>query len=445
MAHPLTLDRPLAVPATRRWFVLFMFTLAYAFAYLDRQVLTLLVEPIRAELALSDTQLGLLQGAAFSLFFALGGVPLGWLVDNRNRIGVAAGCIAVWGVATALTGLAASYWQLVVARAGTATAEAGTSPAALSVLADLFPARLIPRATSIYMTAPYIGGGLALVGGSMALQHFTAAGGISLPMVGALAPWRAVFVSVGLPGLLLAALTWLTVREPARSGLGSATDQPVSFGRTLRFVFRDSGFLGFYFAGYAAILVIVFAVLAWYPSLAIREGLGSAASVGRPLGLIFLLSGCLGTLGSQWLVRQGGGDAEVLAKVLRAIHRFLWVQLPIVGLLTFTRSLAPALVLYAGAIACLSVLTALMPVALQVGVPNRMRGRVAGLFLLVVNLVGSSVGPAAVGALSDAWKNDEHGLARAMLVVVVLASGAAIGFIRLALRRQSHPPLEVLR
>ena len=419
----------------RRWYVLLVFTLAYAFAYLDRQILTLLVEPIRLDLALNDTQIGLLQGLAFSLFFALAGVPLGWLVDNRNRVGVAAVCVGTWGLATAATGLATSYVQMVAARAGTAVAEAGCSPAALSTFADIFPARLVPRATAIYLTGPYIGGGLALIGGSLALQHFIANGGAELPLLGRLAPWRAVFVVVGVPGLLLAALMRLTLREPPRTGPGLEADRTVSLGRTLRFIFMDSPYLRFYFAAYAFILTIVFVVLAWYPTLAIREGMGSAASIGRPLGLIFLVCGCLGTLASQLAVRRLE-DADVLARVLGVIAVFIAIQVPVMVVLTLSRSAAAAFALYAAEILCLSVLTALMPVALQVGVPSRMRGRVIGLFLLTVNLVGGSVGPAAVGALSDASKATEHALSKAMSIVAVVASVLAFLLIQFARKRQ---------
>jgi hypothetical protein len=292
------------------------------------------------------------------------------------------------------------------------------------------------------MTAPYVGGGLALVAGSLALQHFTEAGGAELPLFGHIAPWRAVFIVVGLPGLLLALLIWLGVREPARGGSGGRPDAPISLARTLRFVFQESAYLPLYFAAYVFILSIVFAILAWYPSLAIREGVGTPTSVGRPLGLIFLIFGCLGTLGSQLTVWRVTDD-KVLARVMLVIAAFVAFQLPLVAALSTVFLPTTAFALYAAEMLCLSVLTALMPVALQVGVPGRMRGRVIGLFFLTANLLGSSGGPAAVGVLSDFLGQSTGALSTAMLVVLATASAIALCLILLARRRLGGAPAPV--
>jgi predicted MFS family arabinose efflux permease len=419
---------------TRPWLILCAFTLAYALAYMDRQVLTLLVEPIRHSVGLSDTEFGLLQGGAFAICFALGGVPLGWLVDNRNRMHVTAGCIAAWSLATGSTGLAATYAQLLAARSATALAEAGCSPAAMSVLADVFAPRQLPRATAIYMSAPYIGGGLALFVGGSLLRHFEGSGGAVLPVLGQVAPWQAVFLALALPGLLLALWVGLFLREPARLGVAKLQNRPVSLRETVRFAAVESPYLVSYFLAYACILAALFALLTWYPSLVIRLGYGDAAAVGRPLGLTFLACGLVGTISAQWLVGKVS-DAEVLGRVMRIAA---WMT-ALVGVLALAQMLAASfavsLALYGLTILATSVLTAMMPIALQVGIPNQMRGRIAGLFLLSVNIVGVTLGTALVGAISDAFGGGGPALARAMVGVIALCSLGAFGFVRRTARR----------
>ncbi|WP_306391897.1 MFS transporter [Telluria beijingensis] len=423
---------------TSPWLILGFFTLAYALAYLDRQVLTLLIEPIRHSVGLSDTQLGLLQGGAFAICFALGGVPLGWLVDNGNRVRVASGCIAVWSIATGFTGLGTTYAQLLAARSATAVAEAGCSPAAISVFADVFAPRQLPRATAIYMSAPYIGGGAALFLGGLALHGFEQSGGLVLPLAGHLEPWQAVFVVLALPGLLLALLMLLLLREPPRLGSGAASVRQTSLRETVRFIARESGHLPGYFLAYACILAALFSLLTWYPALAVRAGYGEAAAVGRPLGLAFMVCGIAGTLGAQWIVGKVA-DQDVLPRVLR-IARWMTLAVGALALAQWsTASFMPSLACYALAILATSVLTSIMPIPLQVGVPNRMRGRVTGLFLLSVNLVGVTLGTALIGAISDAFGGSAAALAAAMAGVIVACSAAAFLFLRRAARRLPPP------
>lgn len=436
--------RPPSAPPARAanpWLILLAFTLAYALAYLDRQVLTLLVEPIRHSVGLSDTQLGLLQGGAFAICFALGGLPIGWLVDNRNRMHVASACIAAWSVATCSTGLAASYAQLLAARSATALAEAGCSPAALSVFADVFAPRQLPRATAIYMTAPYIGGGAALFAGGLALRSFERSAGLALPVVGHLLPWQAVFVTLAAPGLLLALLIRLFIREPGRTGLGKNQSQAVTLRETLHFIFVQSRHLTGYFIAYSCILAALFSLLTWYPTLAIRASYGEASAIGRPLGLAFLVCGVAGTLGAQWLVGKVS-DHDVLARVMR-IARWMIAAVGLLAVAQWSASSFPfSLACYALAILATSVLTSMMPIGLQVGIPNRMRGRVAGLFLLSVNIVGISLGTALIGAISDALGGGAPALAAALAGVIVACSiGAFYCMRRAALRLRAEPPL----
>jgi MFS family permease len=414
-----------AKPTTRSWLLLALLGVAYAFAYFDRQLLNLLVDPIRHSLGLSDTQIGLVQGVAFAFCFAIGGVPLGWLADNVNRIRVAGGCIVAWSLATSSTGFAASYGQLLVARSVTALAEAGCSPAATSIFSDVFPPRLLPRAIAIYMTAPFIGGGAALFAGGYTLRHFEATGGITLPWLGHLVPWQSVFATLALPGLLLAVIVLTLLREPVRTEIDRSSARTITFAEMFRFVFEESRYLLSYFGAYACILAAFFSLLTWYPTFAIRSGFGNAATIGREVGLIFLVCGLIGTLGAQWLVGQVR-DTEVVPRILRVAVCALWVLVAVSLMLCLPLTAKASLASYGLFILSVSVLTSLMPIPLQVGVPNRMRGRLVGLFIMSINLIGAGLGPLAVGRMSDAFGSSAHALLIALAGVLLLSNIAAL-------------------
>ena len=425
------------VPRAHRWMVVALFSAAFAFAYLDRQILTLLIDPIRHSLNLSDTQVGLLQGLAFALCFAIGGLPLGWLVDNRNRVRVASGCIALWSVATASSGLAAGYAHLLAVRSVTAMSEAGCSPAALSIFADLFPPRMLPRATAIYTAAPYIGGSAALIAGGYLLKHFGQTGGMDVPWIGHLEPWQAVFTVVGAPGLLLALLILLGVREPQRSEDAQQKHDSASLRDVMRFVTRDAAYLRGYFCGYACILAAFFSLITWYPTFAIRSQFGTAASLGPVLGIAFLACGLAGSLSGQGFVGRVA-DTEIVGRVIRLAARFTLMLIPAIVLMAFGKTLISSAAGYAAMVFVISMLTSLMPIPLQVGVPNRMRGRVIGCFIFGVNVVGTGAGPLLVGATSDRLVvsfNDAHALGVALAIVLLVCACAACFSMKRALRQ----------
>ncbi|MFT4510590.1 MFS transporter [Caballeronia sp. 15711] len=442
-------ERLHVVTTTRhRWLVVALFTFAFAFAYLDRQVLTLLIDPIRHSIGLNDTQVGLLQGFAFALCFAVGGVPLGWLIDNWNRTRVASACVALWSLSTVSSGIAASYSQLLAVRSITALSEAGCSPAALSIFADIFPPRLLPRVTAIYTAAPYFGGGASLFAGGYLLARFNRTSGLDIPWLGHLLPWQAVFVVIGMPGLLLALLILLCLCEPARREGDKLAGGTIRLRDVLRFIGRDSGYLPAYFGAYACILAAFFSLITWYPTLAIRSAFGSAASLGPKLGVTFLVCGLMGSVSAQWFVGRAG-DAQIVQRVMRLASWFIALQLPASLILARAASIETSIIGYAVMVFAIGVLTSLMPIPLQVGVPNRMRGRVIGLFIFGVNVVGTGAGPVLVGSLSDALGNTAKALSAALPGVLLACSCAAFFCMRYALkqllRKQDLPSTSVVQ
>lgn len=196
------------------WVVILM-SVCFGFSYLDRNVLTILTQPIKHSLSLTDTQLGVLGGFAFSVFFFLGGLPLAWLIDRTNRIRLTAACIFIWSVATVMSGLSTGFTQFLVSRAFTAAAEAALIPAGLSIFADMLPVRRIPLASSVLMVGGFVGGGAALYLGGTFLTYFSSpeASHWFLPQ---LLPWQRVYLVIGLAGIVPVALLLLTTKEPAR-------------------------------------------------------------------------------------------------------------------------------------------------------------------------------------------------------------------------------------
>ena len=195
------------------WYVVCILTIAYMFSFLDRQILALLVEPIRADLNISDTQMSLLQGLAFGIFYTLLGIPIGRLADRRSRRSIIAIGISIWCVMTAACGLAKNFGQLFLARVGIGIGEATLNPSAYSLISDYFPREKRARPMSFYNMGVSLGAGTAMVLGGQIISWVFSQPQPVLPLVGTLFHWQVVFIMVGLPGLLIAFLM-VTVREP---------------------------------------------------------------------------------------------------------------------------------------------------------------------------------------------------------------------------------------
>jgi MFS family permease len=207
LSHPTPWPSPL-----RAWYAVAVLVLAFVFSFIDRIVIALLVEPIKADLGISDFDIGLLQGFAFAIFYALLGIPIGRLSDRISRRGIIATGIAVWSLMTAACGLARSFFGLFLARVGVGVGEATLSPAAYSMISDYFPREKLGRALGVYQSGAMLGAGIAFLVGGAAVQLLSAYDGQVLPVLGPVRMWQLAFFAVGLPGLLIA-LLMLTVRS----------------------------------------------------------------------------------------------------------------------------------------------------------------------------------------------------------------------------------------
>ena len=406
------------------WLVVAILMVAYVFSFVDRQILNLLVGPIRRDLNISDTEMSLLMGFSFAIFYTLLGIPLGRLADTKSRRGLIAAGVVIWSVMTALCGTAKLYWELFLFRIGVGVGEATLSPAAYSMIADYFPPERRATAISVYSMGIYLGSGLAFLLGGLVIQFAVAQGAVSLPFVGAVRPWQVVFFVLGASGVVFS-FAFLLVREPPRSGVRVGGDVP--FTDVLAHLWKNRRTVLCHNIGFAMIAFCSYGTAAWVPSFFIRTYGWKAGEVGIIYGLIVMIFGCAGILFGGWLtdrwLKQGKTDAAMRVGILAS-------AIAIVGgvyLLANTGTLAA--ILMVPAVFALGMPFGAAPAAIQEIVPNQMRGQASAVYLFIVNLIGLGIGPTAVALVTDYLFADDYALKWSMLIVGTLANLLAIAFL----------------
>ncbi|MCC7259191.1 MAG: MFS transporter [Gammaproteobacteria bacterium] len=395
---------------------------AYALSFVDRLILSLLVEPIRHDLHLTDIQISLLQGFSFAIFYTLAGIPVGRLVDAGRRTVIIAIGITLWSLMTATCGMVQHYWQLFIARAGVGVGEATLGPAAYSLLGDLFAPAERGLALGIFSAGTSIGAGLALIIGGQAIDLISAGGARSLPWLGTLQPWQLTFLYVGLPGVLVAGLV-LLIPEPVRrddtpaptGGSGTTVSLPETIGHFRRHAVTivlhhlAMGLSGM--AGYG--------ILAWAPTMLMRVHGWGPAEAGTLIGACILAAGTLGVIAGgalgDLLLRRGQTtgrlDAAALAMALGAAGA---VSYP------FQQSL-PAL----AACFTIAMLGAFMVIGCASAVvlditPNRLRGLATAVFFFVTSVLGVGLGPTMVALVTDYVFGHPQAVREALTIVPTL-------------------------
>jgi len=388
------------VGSSAAWWALLLLTATYTFSFIDRQIINLLVDPIRADLSLSDSQVSFLQGLAFVLPYVILSIPLGRIVDRANRIRVLVFGILIWTVSCVTCGLAKNFWQLGVARMGVGAGEASVTPASWSLLADFFPENKRALPVSIFLMGPYLGAGLSLILGAEVVGWASGLGAIELPMVGALAPWQLTFMLVALPGLLMAFLLPL-LREPPRTQRLTQTAEPLSWGDVANYVWPRRRVFGAYLLGAPFIVLVLYALQAWVPSLLIRVHGLEIVDAGLYYGTIALLAGSAGVLSgpvaARWL-------ATYMDPARAPLITSIWstsLLIPVLVGAGLAESLSWALALITGASYLVTFPLAVFATGLQSASPNEMRGLMAGCFVLSTNLIGLALGPTSVALASD--------------------------------------------
>ncbi len=403
--------------SARAWVTVAILMVAYVLSFVDRQILNLLVEPIRRDLLINDTQMSLLMGLSFALFYTICGIPLGRVADTRSRRGLIAVGVLFWSAATAACGMAKLYWQFLLCRIGVGVGEAALSPAAYSLIADSFPAERRATAISVYSMGVYLGSGLAFLVGGLVIQFASAQGNVLLPVLGEVRPWQLIFLILGGAGVLFT-LLMLAVKEPARRGAGAGMAVPLAdVGRYIRanrrtVLLHNFGFAGLAFAGYGS--------AAWVPTFYIRTYGWDAGQVGIVYGCIVAVFGCLGIVFggrlADWMAKRGRSDANMRVGLYAALG-----ALPLVLLFPLMDTAFWASVLLAPTVFCLSMPFGVAPAAIQEIMPNSMRGQASAIYLFVITLIGLGIGPTAVALVTDFVFADDNALRYSLLIVTTLA------------------------
>jgi len=428
------------------WFGVGVLVLAFIFSIADRIIISLLVDPIKADLGLSDTDMGLMMGLAFAIFYALMGLPIGRMADKYSRRTIIGCGIFLWSIMTAVCGLTRSFWELFLARVGVGVGEATLSPAAYSMIADYFPKEKLGRALGVYQSGAFFGVGLALIFGGLAIRFAATADDVSLPLVGVIAPWQMAFIAVGLPGVLVAALMFL-VKEPVRQGLRQgllpAQSDEISLGEAVGFAWtRRRVFLAHY-TGFALLALPMTTLATWVPAYFMRVVGLTPPETGLKLGLIVLVFSPIGVIGGGWLAdslfKKGRTDAPLRVALMAAAF-----MIPCSLLATTIKDPGLALLLVAPFAFGASISMGLAPTALQLITPNRLRAQISAAWMLFLNIITAGLGPTAVGWINDAVFGDPLavGLSIAAVNTVSVALGGLILFatlkpFRLAVEQQN--------
>lgn len=417
-AEPAPLNATPAYPSAGRGaFLLAILVVAYIISFIDRQILALLVNPIKADLAVSDFQMSLLQGMAFAVMFSLFGLPLGRLADRLNRKRLIAFGIFLWSLSTMLCGLAGSYEMLFLARMGVGVGEAALYPAGISLLADSFRPERYVRAASIFSMGGMLGAGIAFVTGGLLIDAVTRAPVYSVAGM-EFAPWQLTFLLVGLPGLLVAGLM-LLIREPPRRDTNIATVVPL--GQAVRYLWgRRLDYAPIYLCN-TLLGVCNYAGMAWLATHLIRTFGMTAGEVGLSLGLVHIASVLIGTaLGARLterLIALGYLDAHLRTTFIVSVGLLVPLFAPLLP------NAAAVLALWFVAGLLLNGYYGTQIGALMLLTPNRIRATNAALMLLVMGLAGNGLGTAAVGAIADNFfAGDPAGIGKSLTIVGVTAA-----------------------
>ena len=413
------------------WFALIILTLCYALAFTDRQILNLMVDPMKRDFGVSDKQIGFLLGPAFTITYVSLGLFAGYCADrmNRRNILITAGCI--WSLATLAASMAVDYQSMVITRLTVGAAEAFLFPSGMSLVAELFDRRRLPTATTIFLTAPYIGGGFALIAGGLVLGQTAGMAPITLPF-GIMRDWQVAIALVGALGgisILLLAL----IAEPERGGQAQSADdmRKFSFWEGTRYIFSRWRFFIMFFMGISLVTVLLNAVPAWAPTMFTRQYGMDPQSVGVIYGLLILCVGIIAGLSSPLVNKLLA--TRYADSTMRTVLAGPLILLVLGAMLIMTES--PGL-----AILCVAFITfayvlplPMAGVSLQLATPPRLRGLSAAYYFVITSAIAAGLGPMMVPLTADYVLHDENNLNTAIGIVILACAAFALLFLRVAL------------
>ncbi len=402
-------------PSALAWYVVIVLMLIYMVSFLDRQILGLLVKPMKDDLGINDEQMGFLMGPAFAVFYTIAGIPIGRWVDLWSRRWIIIIGQLFWSLMTAGCGMVSQYWHFVALRLGLGVGEATLSPAAYSIITDLFPRSRLGRALSVYSMGIYVGGGLSLVFGGWVVSYFTARGETIVPLIGLVPPWQMVFLIISLPAIPLTILlfTFKDVRRGAASGMGKKPPQssPKEFleyvsANRRTFIYHNVGFSLMSLSGYAS--------SAWIVPFFQRVHHWEVGVIGFRVGMVTIIFGILGLVAAGWtadyLTKKGFSDAKMRVGMFVA-----WARIPFGIMFALMSDGNMALLWFMGAMFFASMPWGVAPAAIQEMMPATMRGQGSSVYLFVINLIGMCLGPYVLAVLTTRVFTETTGVREALL------------------------------
>jgi MFS family permease len=398
------------------WFITALLMLCYTFSMLDREIISLLVEPIKAEFGITDFEMGLLMGPAFSLFYTFMGIPLGWAADRYNRKNLITIGITIWSIMTAFCGLAGTFMQLFITRIGVGVGEASLTPSASSMLSDLFPKEKLPLATSVYSLGVFIGSSLAMIGGGILLSQIKDVT-VTWPIIGTLEYWQLTFIIVGLPGLILAIFIYQII-EPKRKGLALDAEgqvEKVSLSKAFAHMWQNKKlFLNFFLGG--SIIATIGYHSVWYPSLFMRTWGWSELEAATATGLPSLIGGVTGLVVGGIImgkmIEKGRKDAALYIAFIAALG---------IGIPAVTMPLMPTGILAATVMIGAKLFVGIPLISgiamIRMSVPNQMRGQFTALYFVFIGIVATGIGPVIPGFFTTFLFNENTEMIRYSLAI----------------------------
>ena len=383
------------------WYAAVFLTVAASMSTIDRQVLSLMIGPIRRDLHISDTEMGVIGGLAYTLLYTFCTLPAAWLADRGSRRAVAAGSMFLWSIMTASCGMAQSFVTLFLARMGVGIGEAGLAPASYSMLSDMFPRRSLPIALGLLNAAPFLGVGVANILGGALVQHFETAPPVTLPVIGLVKSWQFTFILLGLPGVVMALLGWFTLKEPARRGRAAGDGHvPLTLAQVMEFVSGRWQFLTLMFIAYICLSIQGWGLFFWIVEFLVRERGVPRAEVGLIYGSMAMVLGFAGAVLSGALAARllRRGNTDTLMKLVIAAVAILG---PLAIIMPFAPRPWQIFLLLLPITFFMGCPGGLGTTALQFIAPNELKGRIIALYMLIVNCISLTLGPFLGGLISD--------------------------------------------
>jgi MFS family permease len=418
-------------PERYAWYVVAVLTLANISAFVDRQILSLLVIPMRRDLGISDTQVSILMGLTFAIFYTALGLPIGRLADSRSRRGIIGVGVALWSLMTMLSGVARNYTHLLFARIGVGVGEAALGPPAVSLVADYFPPHRRSTAMSVYGLGTFFGSGLAYFLGGAVVGLVADQSQWVFPVIGEVRPWQTVFFIVGAPGILIA-LLFTTVREPPRRGVrkGAAA---MPWSELWRYVISNRRAFSLQSFGFGLSATVNYGIAAWLATFLVRTHDWTIARAGMVQGTLTMTVGVLGVITggrlADWFVSRGKVDGPLRVGMIGALGMLLFATLyPLVP----TAALVVAMLVPVNFFAAMPW-GAASAAAAEI-MPNQLRAQGTALYFLVVSLLSGSLGPTAVALITDRVFGDDAALRYSLALVSAVGMALTLLLLGLALK-----------